>query len=229
MKKLKNLLIIFLMIICIDNVFATSPYIKVYDYAQVLTNKEESKLNKSAELYTANYNMDMVIVLVKYHGKENTLEYSEEFYNTKGFGIGDNKNGIMCVVDFSNENIEISKYGDAKNIYNEEYTKKILESINKKEDKGYYKMLDTFIDKSSDYAKKSSNENSISYEMVKLLRLILVSFIISIIFILCLLIKRQIKTKKVTLKNYLVKDSFVINKKTENFITTTTISKNIKN
>ena len=101
------------MFVCITNIKAFNTNTKIYDYAQVLTTKEEYKLKKDIDLFIANSNMDMVLITVKYHDKKNTSLYVEEFYNTNGFGIGNTKDGVVAVIDFSNKNNEFvfSKFG----------------------------------------------------------------------------------------------------------------------
>ena len=225
MNKLKYLLILFLMFICLNDVFAFDVNKKIYDYAQVLTNKQEAKLKRKLNTFIANRNLDIVLVTTKQHEKESTLEYANKFYTANGF----HNDGIICVIDFTFEsmNIEISKFGNAKDLYSDDDIKKILNDINKKEDKGYYKVFDSFIDRSSYYAKVNSNSGNFifSYKFIRILKLIVVSFILSSIYILYLFIKSKYRSKNRNIKSYLVKDSFIINKKVEKFITTETKTK----
>lgn len=222
MRKLKFFLIVFLIFICLNNVFAFDINKKIYDYAQILTDKQELKLKRNLNLFIANYNIDMAVVITKQHEKDSTLKYAEEFYTKNGF----NQDGIICVIDFTfnDMNIEISRFGKAKDLYSDDDIKKILMYIKKKEQKGCYKIFDSFIDKSSYYAKINSKSGTsiFSYNVIRILKLIAISFILSSLFILCFFIKNKYKKKNKKIKNYLVKDSFIINKKVEKFITTET-------
>ena len=101
MKKLKIIFIFLFIFIGISSVSAFDTTTKVYDYAQVLTTTEEEKLKTSAMEYIEEYNMDMVLVTVKYHTKSDTKAYAEDFYDYNGFGIGDTYDGIIFVIDFS--------------------------------------------------------------------------------------------------------------------------------
>ena len=65
MKKIKYLIITLLLFFGIKNVNAIQKFdttIKVYDYAQILTEREEKKLKAEANNYVNKHNMDMVIV-----------------------------------------------------------------------------------------------------------------------------------------------------------------------
>jgi len=225
MKKFQYLLIIFLMFLFIDNTLAFDTNKKVYDYAQVLTDKQELKLKKNINLFVANNNLDLVIVIPKHHDKESTIKYADEFYNVNKF----NKDGIICVVDFTfnDVNIEILTFGKAKQLYSNENIKKVLLSINKKQDKGYYKVLDTFIDKTDYFVEfnfKRSN-SKLSYTVTRVLKLMSISFVLSSLCVLyCFIKNKMVKNNKI-IKNYLIKDSFIINKKVEKFITTETKTK----
>ena len=65
MRKLKYLLILFLLFVGINNIKAFDTSLKVYDYAQVLSLEEEENLKKEINLFIANHNMDMALVPVK--------------------------------------------------------------------------------------------------------------------------------------------------------------------
>lgn len=213
------------MFIFTDNTLAFNTNKKVYDYAQVLTDKQEIKLKRSIDLFIANNNIDLVIVIPKHHDKESTVMYANEFYNINGF----NKDGIICVVDFTFDNINIDAlaFGKAKQLYSNENIKKVLFDIKKKQNKGYYKLLDSFIDKTDYFVKFNFRKSNsmLSYVVIRNLKIIVVSFVLSTLCILYLFIKNKIVKKDKISKSYLVKDSFIINKKVEKFITTETKNK----
>lgn len=225
MKKLKFLLILFSIFIFTDNTLAFNTNKKVYDYAQVLTDKQEIKLKRNIDLFIANNNIDLVIVLPKYHDKQSTLKYANDFYDINGF----NKDGIICVVDFTFDdvNIEILAFGKSKQLYSNENIKNVLLDLKKKENKGYYKVLDSFIDKTDYFVKFNFRKSNsmLSYNFIRNLKLIFISFVLSTLCVLYLFIKNKIVKKNKIIKSYLVKDSFVINKKVEKFITTETKNK----
>ena len=86
------------MFIGIGSANAFDNSLKMYDYAQVLTDKEETALKTKIDKYINTYQMDMVLVAVHYHSKSNIEEYTKAFYQTNNFGTGLNKDGISAIL-----------------------------------------------------------------------------------------------------------------------------------
>lgn len=228
MRKLKYLLILFLMFIGINNVCAFNTNLKVYDYAQVLTSNEEDDLRKDINLYIANHSMDMALVTVKHHEKNSTMEYADDFYDYNGFGIGPNYDGIIFVIDFTfgYTDIWMSTTGKAINIYTDQRIDSILDSVASKKNKGYYEMFDAFIEKSSDIASLGVPLYNDSYyeESVDIKSVLIISFIMPTIIVLILILRNKMIKKATSAREYLVKDSVIINKRSDRFVTTHTTS-----
>lgn len=229
MKKIKYLLALFIMFIGINSIQAFDTSLKVYDYAQVLTASEEASLKKNIELFIANHNMDMAIVTVKYHDKANTMNYADDFYDYNGFGIGNNYDGIIFVLDFtfwSNGDIWMGRTGNAINVYNDSRIDNILDSVVSKKNKGYYEMFNTFIDESNYYAKEGIFLSRGTSERVvqKLFVEISISLVVSLILIFILIQKNRMVKLATTAGAYLASGSVLINKRNDKFITTHTTS-----
>ena len=223
MNKIKYILIILMIFIGIKNIYAFTfdNTIKVYDYAQILTDKEEDKLIGKVNEYINKYNIDMVIVTVK-HYEQNTLkEYMDLFYETNEFGKGNNKRGIFIVLDLKNNDIGIETYNLEEGVYTESELTRMKELIEK--DDKYYKKINTFIDYSNKYLnenyiiKKDRNSSYIDY-----LIMAFISLFISSTLIIILIIKVKKVSKKEESISYLKKDSLVINKREDKFLTTHT-------
>ena len=229
MRKIKYLLILFLMFIFIDNTHAFNTSLKVYDYAQILTTEEEQNLKRNIELYIANHNMDMAIVTVKYHSKSSTMAYADDFYNYNGFGIGSNFDGVIFVLDFTfwgNGDIWMSATGKAIDVYTDYRIDSILDSVVVKNNWGHYEMLNTFIEKTNYYAKEGIPvyDSTLEERKTAWQGIIIFSLIIPSTIILILVLKNKMVKKSTTANIYLLKDSVVINKRSDRFITTHTTS-----
>ncbi len=226
MKKLKYLLLLFLMFIGIRNVYAFDTSLKVYDYAQILTQTEEANLKRSIDLYIANHNMDMALVTVKYHNKVDTMNYADDFYDYNGFGIGPNYDGVIFVIDFTfgYTDIWMSTTGKAINMYTDARINSILDSVAAEKNNGYYEMFNAFIEKSNDYAKQGiPTYDEYQEEINWLYTFILSALIPSIIIFILIGMNKMIKVATHAAQ-YLVKNSVVINKSSDTFITTHTTS-----
>lgn len=233
MRKIKYLIIIMLFFISIKNVHAIPKFdntIKVYDYAQVLTDKEESKLKKEVINYINKYNMDMVIVTVKYYTQSTTREYINAFYNQNGFGKGINKDGIMVVIDLKNNNISIKTFGRTINYYSENEINNIIDRINSEDH--YYDKLDKFINYSDKYLNEFDNnytKDISAFSIFNWIGILIPSLIVPTIVIVIGLLKNNNVRKKNTAHYYIVENSVVINTKDDKFITTNTKKTRLNN
>ena len=101
--------------------------VKVIDDAELLTNEEETKLYKQVQKYIEKYNMDMVIVTINHNNKASSMEYADDFYDYNNYGIGDDKSGVLFLIDMQKRKMWISTTGSAIEIYNDVRIDKILE------------------------------------------------------------------------------------------------------
>lgn len=237
MKKLKILFTFILIFIGVKSVYAFDNTLKVYDYAQVLTSSEEEKLKESILNYIDTYNMDMVLVTVKYHEKNNTKAYAEDFYDYNNFGIGNTKDGIIFVIDFTfgYTDIYISTTGEAIRMYDDYRINKMLDNIADKKDDGYFSMFESFIKDSSSYASKgipssnsgtqiNSNGDLVYKKSIPWVMIVIISIIVPTVVIVILISKNKMVKKSVNATYYLKDGSVVINNKNDRFITTHTTS-----
>lgn len=237
MKKLKIIFTILLIFIGIKGVSAFDTTTKVYDYAQVLSDTEEIALKQSVNNYINKYNMDMVLVTVKYHTKSSTKVYAEDFYDYNGFGIGNTYDGIIFVIDFAfgYTDIYISTTGQAIRMYDDYRIDNMLDNIANKKDDGYYAMFNSFISDASGYASygiPSSNSNTeinsngdlVYKESIPWLMIFIISLAIPSIIIGILIAKNRMIKKSTNASHYLKEGSVVISTRNDRFITTHTTS-----
>jgi len=235
MKNIKILIIILMLFIGIKNVGAIKDFdntIKVYDYAQLLTDKEENKFKKEVNNYINKYNIDMVIVTVKYYDQQTIDEYINLFYNINNFGKGNNKKGIILVIDLKSNNTSIKTFGNIDNLYSEDEISSMIEMINS-EDK-YYKKITNFIK----YSDKYINEFSINnvkdtanniFSIINWYIILIPSIIVPGVVIIIGILQNNNVKKQHTANYYIVKDSIVINAKKDKFVSTNTKKNRINN
>ena len=229
MKNIKYIVLLFLIFVGFNNVKAFDTNAKVYDYAQVLTTKEEQNLRKNINLYIANHNMDMAIVTVKHHEKLNTMSYADDFYDYNGFGIGTNYDGVILVLDFTfwqNGELWMSTTGKAIDMYNDYRIDSILDSVVANKNRGYFEMFNAFINKANYFAKEGIPTNDNTFVETEFAWKILLIFSLAIpsIVILVLVLKNKMVKKSTIASIYLLKDSVIVNKRSDNFVTTHTTS-----
>ena len=228
MRSFKYLVILVLLFIGINNIKAFDTSLKVYDYAQELTESEELNLKESIDKYINEHNMDMAVVIVKHHDKPNTMVYADDFYDYNGFGIGANYDGVIFVIDFTfgYTDIWMSTTGKAISIYTDARIDRILDAVAEQKNNGYYEMLEAFIDKTNYYASQGIptydeyySESSINWTFV-----IIISLVVPSIIILILVLKNKMVKLATNATQYLVDGSVVISKRSDQFITTHTTS-----
>lgn len=237
MKKLKIIFIFILIFIGIKNVSAFDNTLKVYDYAQVLTSTEETALKQLVDNYINTYNMDMALVTVKYHQKLDTKTYAEDFYDYNNFGIGNTKDGIIFVIDFTfgYTDIYISTTGEAIRMYDDYRIDSMLDNIAYKKDAGYFEMFKIFVNDATNYASlgvpSSNSETMINNygdivykETIPWHIIVIVSLLVPTIIIVILINKNKMIKKSVNASYYVKEGSVIINTRNDRFITTHTSS-----
>ena len=233
MNKFKVLVVLIIMFTGIIEVKAFDSSIKIYDYAQILTPSNETQLKNKLDSYIKTYDMDMVLVSVKYHKQSSVESYARSFYMTHDFGIGDTKDGIIAIIDFTSgkEKIYIEPYGNATKFYNDARINNMINKMSNKEK--YYSKFDIFIKYSENYAKIGTpkiNEatefkgidNNLNKTLINILIIILISSIIPTVILIYLILEGRRVKKQNTTKSYIKKDSVVINTKTDRYVTTHT-------
>lgn len=242
MRKFKFLFVLLVLFIGILKVSAFDNTVKIYDYAQILTNNQEQRLKKLVDSYIRKYNIDMAIVTVKHHEASSTQNYAMNFYNYNNFGTNDTKDGIILVIDFMNDNTNfyIEAFGNSKMIYETYRINKMIKNISNIKNDNYYKAIEKFIGDSDDYANKGAIFNSVRHELqnntfitTKNIWVVIISIIISSIVpsivILIYVFKNKMVKKSYLATHYLKKDSVVISVKKDTFYTTHTKKERIKN
>ena len=227
MKKLRLLFIlsIFLLIINFEFVSALDNSDKIYDYANVLSFKEEVKLKKEIDKYIDKNNIDLLVVTVSKHSFTTTMEYIDKFYNLNSFGIGENKSGLVIVLDLNlkKDMIEIYAFGDGKDFYSSDDINSIINKT-KKYKVDYYKLFDKAIEESYNYKKDINNFFEISDVLSMIFLIFIFSLFISIVIIYILIRKSKLQINKIYLIDYVDRDSLDITLRDEKFITTHTTS-----
>lgn len=241
MKKIKILFALLFIFIGIKSVSAFDNTLKVYDYAQALTQQEELQLKNKVQEYINTYNMDMVLVTVKHHQKSSTQVYAEDFYDYNDFGIGTTKDGIIFVIDFTfgYTDIYISPNGEAIRMYDDNRINNMLDNITLEKDNGYYSMFESFIDDSVNYAKEgipssnsdtqiNSNGDLIYKESIPWIAIIIISIIVPTIVVVIFVYKNKMVKTSINASHYLKQGSVVINTRSDRFVTTHTTSVRIE-
>lgn len=141
--------------------------IKVFDYANLLTENEETTLSSMIENYISRYNMDMVLVTIDDNpygvSDANSKKYAQDFYYYSGFGKNSSHDGSIILIDMSNRYIYIATKGNAIRIFDDNRIDNITEAgFSYLRNKYYYDGYRAMIEKSSYYASEGVSPYNIN-------------------------------------------------------------------
>lgn len=199
-----------------------TPYVdadeKVYDFADLFTDDEESKLYKSIKNYISETNMDMVIVTIDENNKSSSMAYADDFYDYNDFGVGNNYDGILFLIDMDEKEMWISTTGKAISLYESEIDYILDNCYEYISNEEYYNCADTFITDSLDEYVSSKYAGW----FFGFLFAIIASVLVPTIF--CLVQKAKHKAIKLATNadSYLDKGSVIITDSKDTFVRTHT-------
>jgi len=212
---------------------------KVYDFADLFNNTQESELFDKLTNFRKQTNLDIVIVTIDYNNKHNSAKYSDDFYDYNEFGIGDDRSGLLFLIDMDIRNIYVTTTGKAINIYTDQRINNILDNVfSYFGNQEYYVGTNKFVDLALNYAKINVDDDSkyvinSDSELVKdrsgLVNVFFVSVIITIIAIVIMANLNNNVAKANSSKSFLNKDTLVVKKINEVFLGSTVSKVRIDN
>lgn len=188
---------------------------KVYDFAELFTDEEEENLYKKICKYINKYDMDMAIVTIAENNKMFAANYADDFWDYNDFGVGEDKDGILFLIDMDTREAYISTTGKAIGVYKDSYIDRMLDKILEKSPLDSPEWCaDKFIDVANHYAGTKSRVNLIVITIISL-------GIPAIVTAIQCSKHRTIK-KGLTGEAYIKKESFRLTKVEDRYLTTTT-------
>ncbi|MBR5381463.1 MAG: TPM domain-containing protein, partial [Oscillospiraceae bacterium] len=126
--------------------YDTSYYL-VNDYCELLEEEEVETLDEKACEALVDLKFDFPICLVELEGEQDIEDFAEWFY--EGFGYGDEHDGILLTIDFSQYEYILTPVGRGELIFDDETLDKLdeatLEALTD-EDKTWAESLDAYLD-----------------------------------------------------------------------------------
>ncbi len=117
---------------------------KIYDYAALLSEKEEEEIFEKIKKFIDDSSMDLVIITEKDDSQITPVAYAYNFYDYNNF----KKEGLIFFIQMidNNYNIYMFTSGEVFNIYTEKRIQDILEYVhNFFENKEYFEGIDSFV------------------------------------------------------------------------------------
>ena len=138
-----------------DDVPKVDANIKIYDYAELLTEEQEKDLALKAKDILAKHNVDIAIVTANTTNGLSSMEYADDFYDYNPFGYGDDASGLIMLINMEEREVWISTTGKAIKIFTDSKIDSLLDTVYNGLSQGnYYKAGNDFLSESGRYIEK---------------------------------------------------------------------------
>ena len=109
-RRILPVLLSFLMMSLILSGFQTVLAVenRVFDDAKLFSADEITQLNDKIAALTSELSQDFVVVTTNDAQGSTAQEYADDYYDEHGFGIGENKTGVLFLIDMDNRKVYIS-------------------------------------------------------------------------------------------------------------------------
>ena len=126
---------------------------KVYDFADLFTDKEEQELYSQITKYISSYKMDLAVVTINENNKYRAQDYADDFYDYNNFGINKSRDGVLFLIDMDTRQIHMTTTGKAIKMYDDKRIDDALDLVYQHmTDQEYYTGTIKFINRISEYA-----------------------------------------------------------------------------
>lgn len=202
---------------------------KIYDFADLFTPSEEENLYSEITKYINSSNLDLAVVTINENNKSTPREYADDFYDYNNFGINNSKDGILFLIDMQNREIYMATTGYAINMYDDYRINKSLDEVYKyMSDQNYYQGTLNYINIIDKYAKSGLPSTKDKKSLSKtILYSLIIAIIITLIIMIILIKKNKLVKQATTAKEYLKRESIIMNNLGEILISTNTIKTEI--
>jgi uncharacterized protein len=86
-------------------------YRRVEDGADLLTHEEEQILIEKLDAISANQSLDVVVVTTNTTNGKSPMEYADDFFDYNGYGMGEDRDGVLLMIDMGQRDYWISTSG----------------------------------------------------------------------------------------------------------------------
>ena len=86
-------------------------YRRVEDGADLLTDEEEQTLIEKLDSISVNQLLDVVVVTTNTTNGKSPMEYADDFFDYNGYGMGEDRDGVLLMIDMGQRDYWISTSG----------------------------------------------------------------------------------------------------------------------
>ena len=232
MKNIQRLLFATLLLFCMSTTsIAATDVSRVVDNGELLTDSQEKSLLELADQVSVKLDFDIVIITEAGLGGYTPRDYADDYFDYNGFGLGDNRDGVVLLVSMEERDWYISTSGYGITAFTDWgidfIGDRIVDNLGAA---NYYEAFLDYINLTEEFVKESQAGNAYdtnhSYEMPKTLTdylmNILLGFVIALIITIVVMLYLRMQLRSVanqySASNYLKKESVNYTKKQDLFM-----------
>ena len=130
---------------------------RLIDEADVLTEKEEQKLSEKLDEISLERQSDVAVVILKDFGGKDPETFADDYYMEQGYGIGEEKDGILLMIGMSERQWHITTHGYARTAFTDQGLDYIEEEFRSSLSDGKYaKAFQKYADLCDDFLKEAA-------------------------------------------------------------------------
>ena len=102
---------------------------RLVDDANLLDKAEETELEEKLDSISEEYECDVAVVTADGIDGQDIVDYADDFFDDNGYGIGEDKNGILLAIDMDTRKWAISTHGEAESLFTSRIQEYISDSF----------------------------------------------------------------------------------------------------
>lgn len=202
----------------------------VDDQLNLLTEEQVKELQSRIENTSREYNLDVAIVITDNTEGKSSRDFADDYYDSKGFGIGEDYSGLLLLINMKDREIWISTTGRAIDVFTDARINWMVDEITGLLSEGNYNQACIeFVDQVGNYAAQgvpagqhriNTDPGTYMDRVMRQIRSPLVYIIPLVIAIIATVLASLSSKGKVTITNrtYEEKDSFQLISTKDQFI-----------
>lgn len=153
-------------LLLIPSVFAmdtdVDPSIRIYDYADLLTDEEEEALSETARELSEKWSVDLVTVTIDDDEGLTSMEYADDFFDYNGFSA----TGVLMRINMDEREVWFSTAGSCIRIFSDRRIEAMVQAcLNDLSDGDYNGAVETFFSKADSYLTAGEEPDSGSHDV----------------------------------------------------------------
>lgn len=102
---------------------------RLVDDANFLDEEEKSEIEEKLDSVSEEYECDVAVVTADGIDGQDIVDYADDFFDYNGYGMGEDKNGILLAIDMDTRKWNISTHGEAETLFTSEIQDDISDSF----------------------------------------------------------------------------------------------------